>query len=411
MTKAKFRLKLILLLVAVAIVPGPAPARAAREAAIRATFDVTYVFAQQITFKLDAKADARITRATVFFQSDRSALQQAEATFTPDTSVDIQLTRELRGGAIPPFSRVTYWWEIVDENNVKETTPRTTFDYFDNRYDWQKVTDGGVTLRWVVGDAAFAESILQTALGALPGISGELGVRPPSNIDIYVYPSREDLIGALRLGGRDWAGGQARPELGVVLVDVPATPDASVEMRRVIPHEITHLLVYAATQPNYARVPAWLDEGLATANEASPDPALKVALDAAVSSGQLITFESLCAPFSAKASEALQAYAQSGSLIQFIRDRYGGRGIRSLLTVYRENAACVPGVERALGVTLPALEGEWRTRSAPGAQATRAVVETSAPWLALIAVIGLALLPILMAPIRSNARLAKDRKP
>ncbi len=380
------------------------PVRAAPPAAISASAAHAYLFAQQITFVLDAGSDARINRATVFFQPDRSALQQIDAQFEPSTALHLEVPVELRGGAVPPFSRVTYWWQLADEAGQTLTTPRATFDYIDNRFEWQRVSDGGVTVYWASGDAAFGEALLDTALAALPGIAGEIGVSPPSNIDVYVYPSRDDLIGALRLGGRDWAGGQARPELGVVLVDLPPTDTATVEMRRVIPHELTHLLVYAATQPNYARVPAWLDEGLATANEDSRDPAQEVALRSAAGQGRLLAFESLCAPFSADAGTALLAYAQSGDLVQFIRDRSGRPGIQDLLAAYRENATCAPGVERALNVTLSALEGEWRAQFASGGQAAAAVTEAGAPWLALLAIIGLALLPILVGLPRASRR-------
>ncbi|HLF28566.1 MAG TPA: peptidase MA family metallohydrolase [Anaerolineae bacterium] len=374
---------------------NPMPLPAAHPAAIDATATHTYLFAQQITFVLDATGEAALNRATVFFQSDRSALQQIDVDFEPNRAVHLEAPYELRGGAIPPFSQVSYWWELGDEAGQTLTTSRVTFSYSDNRFEWQRVSDGGVTVYWTEGNAAFGEAVLDTALEALPGIADEIGVAPPSTIEVYVYPSREDLIGALRLGGRDWAGGQARPDLGVVLIDQPSTDTATIELRRAIPHELTHLLVYAATQPNYDRVPPWLDEGLATANEVSPDPGQVVALASAVKADRLLSFEALCAPFPAEAGQALLAYAQSGDFMQFIRDRYGRQGMRGLLAAYRENAACAPGVERALNVTLSALESEWRAQFASGGETVTAVAEASAPWLVLLAIIGLALLPIL----------------
>ncbi len=373
----------------------PARLQAAQPAAIEATARHAYLFAQQITFVLDATGDVPIDRATVFFQSDPLPLQHVDADFAPGTAVHLEVVHELRGGAIPPFSKITYWWEVGDEANQEITTPRVAFDYVDNRFSWQRASDGGVTVYWVEGDAAFGEAVLDTALEALDGIEDEIGAARPSTIEVYVYPSREDLIGALRLGGRDWAGGQARPELGVVLVDLPATATAPAEMRRAIPHELTHLLVYAATQPAYDNVPTWLNEGLATANEASPDPEQTVALEKALSADQLFSFEFLCAPFPADAGEALLAYAQSGDFVQFIRDRYGADGIRSLLAAYRENAACLPGVERALNVTLSALERDWRARFASGGEVVATLAEKGAPWLALLVIAGLALLPML----------------
>jgi len=374
---------------------SPVAMGAARPATISATPGYDYVFAQQMTFKLDATSDARITRAVVYYQSDRGVLQIGEATFEPGTTIHVEVTIELRGGVIPPFSAITYWWDITDEAEQRLTTPRAAFDYIDNRFEWQQVSESGITVNWTAGEADFGETALDIASEALPVIADEIGIAPPSDIVIYIYPSRDDLINALRLGGRDWAAGQARPELGVVLVDIAPTTDSKVQMRRLIPHELTHLVVYQATQPNYDAVPAWLDEGLATANEGSPDPALAVALKFAVDQDRLFPLTQLCAPFSSNVSEALLAYAQSGSLIQFVRDRYGGQGIRDLLSVYRERASCEPGVERALKVTLPAFENEWRAQFASGAQTAGAVAEASAPWLTIWLVTSLALLPIL----------------
>ena len=385
-----------LILLGLSLTLDPTPIRAARSPAISTTTRVEYDFAQVMTFFLTATSDTRIYGAKVFYQAEGTPLLQADATFEPGLSIEAQVSVELRGGVFPPFSKVTYWWEIASDDRPVWPVPRQTVDYYDDRFTWQRISNGGVTVQWAEGDRAFAESILGTALEALPGLTAEIGVTPPSNIDVYVYPSLDDLKTALRLGGREWAGGQARPELGVVLVDVPPTPTALVQMRRAIPHELAHLLVYAAAQPGYDHVPAWLNEGLATANEASPDPAQAVALETAVRAGTLLSFESLCAPFPADANQAQLAYAQSGDVVQFIRNRYGGQGIRNLLAAYRENATCAAGVQRALGVSLPVLEDEWRAQFGLGGGAVSAVTQTSVPWVVLLVVIGLALLPMVM---------------
>jgi len=373
----------------------PMPVGAARRAAIEATTTHDYQFAQLITFRLDATGDARIDRASVHVRADQIDVAVIPAEFTPDTTIHAEAPLELRGGVLPPFSAVTYWWEITDANGLTLSTDPVTFEYVDNRFTWQRAERGGVIVYWSDGDTEFAQRVLDTALGALSGIVAEIGVPQPSPIEIYVYPSREDLVGALRLGGRDWAGGQARPELGVVLVDLPPTETAPVEMQRVIPHELTHLLVYAAVQPAYDHVPVWLNEGLATANEVSPDPALAFALQTAAAGDGLFSIATLCAPFPIEGNEALLAYAQSGSLIQFIRNRYGSQGIRDLLAVYRDRAECLPGIERALGVSPAVFESEWRAEFVPGSRAMGAAAEVGAPWLVLLAILALALLPML----------------
>ena len=375
---------------------SPAPIRAAPPAQINATATHAYRYAQHIVFTLTATGDQRIGRAVLRFRTPELSFDPIPAVFEPGATISTMVTHELRGGVLPPFSKVTYWWELFDEsgNLIAETTP-VTFDYIDNRYVWREASRGVVTVHWSEGDTAFGQMVLDAALAALDGIAAETGVPAPSNIDIYVYPSREDLISTLQLGGRDWAGGQARPELGVVLVDLPPDVTVPIEAQRVIPHELTHLLIYQATQPGYDHVPAWLDEGLATANEASPDAAQADALQKALDEDRLLPFELLCAPFPDDGQDALLAYAQSGSLVQYIRNQYGREKIQGLLAAYRDKAECLPGVERALGVTLARLERDWRASLSTPDRSLANVFEQGAPCFVLLVIAGLALLPML----------------
>ena len=131
-------------------------------------------------------------------------------------------------------------------------------------------------------------------------------------------------------------------------------------MERDIPHELTHLIVYSVMGPEgYRHVPAWLDEGLATANELRPDPALEVALNQARAEGQLLPLTALCPPFPTDPEAALLAYAQSASLVRTVRDRYGNTGIRDLLAAYADGAGCEGGIERGLGITAHQFERLW----------------------------------------------------
>jgi hypothetical protein len=176
-------------------------------------------------------------------------------------------------------------------------------------------------------------------------------------------------------------------------------------MKRDIPHELTHLLVFQATGAGYARVPRWLDEGLASANEELAQPAYQLALESAFHEGRLISLETLCAPFSADAGEAQLAYAESLSVAQFIRNRYP-EGIRKLLGAYAGGATCSGGVEQALGHTLGALELMWRASLGPqGAWLTLA--HSIGAWALLAVVVSLALVPL--AFVRRKKPAAKRK--
>jgi hypothetical protein len=180
-----------------------------------------------------------------------------------------------------------------------------------------------------------------------------------------------------------------------VLVAIPPNQEALAHMKRDIPHELTHLLIYKATGAGYIRIPRWLDEGLASANEELAQPAYQLALEAAFSHNQLIPIETLCAPFPADAGLAQLAYAESQSLVQFLRNR-DPYVVRKLLGAYAGGATCSGGVEQVLGSTLGAIELNWRASLGPHG-AVWTLVNSMGGWIVVICVVSLTLVPLAFA--------------
>ena len=108
----------------------------------------------------------------------------------------------------------------------------------------------------------------------------------PDSVDIRIYDSPINLEGAMLLVGRDWTAGQAHPEVGAIIIAVPKGELSGYpsHMERLVPHEITHLVVYESfTRASYGYLPEWIDEGLATANERLPTPEYSLLLQEATS--------------------------------------------------------------------------------------------------------------------------------
>jgi len=356
------------------------------------TDEADYAFAQQMTFHIAAQSDADIKSAVVVFRSGNGPERRSQATFELSKAIDITDTQRLTGNVLPPFGQVTYWWELSDTAGRRHSTQPHTIEYRDNRFAWQDVSESNVHVFYYAGDVAYAQSALSIARAALVRINNELAAPVPPRVDVHLYASLDDLQSALLLAGRDWQGGQARPDLGVVLVAIPPGQEALAQMKRDIPHELTHLLVFQATGPSYARVPRWLDEGLASANEELAQPSYQLALEAAFRNKQLMTLETLCAPFPADAGLAQLAYAQSQSFVQFLRNR-DPDAIRRLLGAYAGGATCSGGVEQAMGSTLGALELAWRASLGPQG-AGLALIDSVGGWIVMAILVSLALIPL-----------------
>jgi hypothetical protein len=335
---------------------------------------VSHSFAQQVTFTLQASSDAEITAVYLFYQV-AGVEQHTESAFVdiePAREINVSYTLDLRLSPLPPFSKVIFWWQIEDAagNRLVTDDPPYEFEYTDNRFQWEAMSANGITVHWTEGqgDPVFGQTALNIAATSLEQANAELRAPVPESIHIYIYDTQQNLEAAMALTGRKWIAGQAHPELDVIVVVIPfnAMEGYQGRMKRYIPHEITHLLVYQSVTPSgYRYVPEWLDEGLATANEQLPTADYALKLEEARTQGQLIPLADLCVPFSPNAQTALLSYAQSGSVVKFIRERYGAEGIRDLLTAYSGGASCTSGVQEALNISFSGLETAWQASLEP----------------------------------------------
>jgi hypothetical protein len=393
-----FRVAIAIIALVIVGTVAVSPARAQTEIDAEVP-DADYGFGQHITFHLRATSPTTITEVNLFFrvggQSDTVAVS---VPIDPGAKIAVDFPYSTAGQELPPFAIITYRWDIHDESGLQQQTEEKLLYYADNRYAWRSVADQqrGISweVYWVQGDVVFGQTALNVAVKALDDIYRELKVSVPGVIRIFIYPSEEDLRSALNLAGYEWAGGQARPELGVILVGIPEGRAAPGEMERLIPHELTHLLVYEAAGRKTAAVPPWLNEGLASLNERRPDPNRQALVDQALTQDRLFPLEALCAPFPAEENAARLAYAQSASVVHFLREEYGSPVIRDLLAAYADNASCEAGVTRVLGKSLEGLDTAWRAHLTSQGQVITALND-SVPWLALLVLTALLALPFL----------------
>lgn len=356
---------------------------------------VDYAFGQQATFRIEAQASAGVAALYLYLQKQGEQRVETIAVAShPGDTVTAQYQRDLHRDPFPPFGQVTWWWEVHDGSGHRLITQPSVFRYEDNRFEWHDFTAGPVRLHTVVDEPAYVQAALDISQTSLVQIAEALGRPLPEGVDVYLYPSLADIRAALEMAGRDWMGGQARPELGAVLVTAPYDDEFVARMEQDIPHELAHLLVYGLTGPEgYGYVPAWLNEGLAMAYQMRFDPNLEVLLEEARAEGRLIPLADLCAPFPFDPEVSLLSYAQSASLVRYLRDQYGDAGIGALLAAYGDGAGCEGGVNQAFHLTLEQLDRVWRADLA-GLSGWRSWLSENAGWLLLWGLSLLLALPV-----------------
>ncbi len=352
------KLKLLIILTLLSLLAGmAATAQAAGPITITRT-EASYTFQKEAHFTLEATSDNDIIRATLLFRlADQTSTNANEKTVAPARLITVDHTWNLANADLPTGTIVTYWWLVEDKAGNKTESERRRFTYEDTRFTWKRLNREDVTLNWYRGDDALGRDLLDAAVTAYQRLAAEFSVeRKPASI--YIYGSFDDLRSGIGESAQEWTGGRAYPQYNLVLIGVP--PDQLSFGKRAVPHEFSHLIIHRATANPYGDLPRWLDEGLAMWAEGDLDAEYKTALSQAIRAKQLVSLKSLSSNFPADSKQATLAYAQSYSVVVFIRDSLGRQKIAELLKAFKSGSTDDAALQSVLGMSTAELDSRWR---------------------------------------------------
>ncbi len=363
---APLRLLVALLVGCAWLVLWAPPTTLARSSVQVLASDAQATFGRDVIFTLSATSSAPITGVDLLYGTTRSnSLTIVPLAVTPAPQVEVQHTLDTRIFYLPPGVELRYRWLIRDAaGNEYESAEQTLF-YEDTRFNWQRRTERGITVYWYEGGDAFGEELIGTATRTLERLEAELDATISDPITIYIYANGQDMRGALRSNSVEWVGGQAFPSLGIVLGVVAAGNVA--EVRRIVPHELSHQVLHQALDNPYGGWPLWFDEGLAVFNQETPDPAFAPLLDDNARAGTLIPLEALSASFPADTERALLSYAQSHSVVVYIVEQYSLEKLAELGAQFRAAVPVETAIQAVFGMSIDELDAAWRSTLPPAA--------------------------------------------
>jgi tetratricopeptide (TPR) repeat protein len=198
-----------------------------------------------------------------------------------------------------------------------------------------------------------AAEVLDALESAYNSVGTDLGLFPTTRIPVLLY-TKSDYSSVTN--GPDWSGGLYD---GKIRLPVGGLSKMNPQMRSILFHELTHVLIAELTHGN---IPTWLNEGLAQIEERKefshqsmpPTAAPKAELSLAKLSGSFISMDR---------DEAGLAYQQSYSLASFMVTRYGWYAMQGVLKRLGERATLESAVAKSLSdwsLDLPGVMQEWR---------------------------------------------------
>jgi hypothetical protein len=319
-------------------------------------------FPNKVTFTLTAESDGvEITEARLFYRPVASEVSNLSvAQVTRGRRIELNHSVDMTTRYLPPGLDIEYYWSLTDANGQRTDTPPQTFLYQDGRFQWRTATGGQVTVYYYSGNDDFGQDLLDTAQRTIAKLGQRFGVTGDKPVHIVVYGNNRDFATSLPPNSAEWIGGQAHPDLGLIVTGIQPGASAVAETRRIIPHEVSHLLLYQATENPYGGPPHWLDEGLAVSNQETADTSLKPLLDRAVSTGTLLPARALNSNFPLDPNQARLSYGESVSLVTYLLNEYGDAKLGELLRSYRDELSYDEGLKRVYGFDTDGLDQEWK---------------------------------------------------
>lgn len=195
--------------------------------------------------------------------------------------------------------------------------------------------------------------VLDALEDAYNQVGADLGLFPTARIPVLLYTKRD--YGSVT-AGPDWSGGLYD---GKIRLPVGGATQVTPQLRAVLFHEFTHVVVAELTRGN---VPTWLNEGIAEMQgrrEFAP-----AAAELGAAGETLLPIAVLSGPFtSLPGAQVGLAYRQSYSMVRFMVSRYGWYAIQQMLKHLGEQAGIEQAAAQAFSdwsLDLPGVLREWR---------------------------------------------------
>jgi tetratricopeptide (TPR) repeat protein len=229
---------------------------------------------------------------------------------------------------------------------------------------------GHFKIRYAPGhDAAIALLAGEVLDSAWESIGDDLGMKPGDPIRVELLGSPADLakMSPLTEAEIETTGTIALSKYNKLMVVSPRATLFGYPWMDTLAHEYTHLVVSRIAHDS---VPVWLQEGLARFEQTRwrRPPELQLAsteqalLAAGLKKGRLITFDEMHPSMAKLPSQeaAALAYAEVYTLVAWMQQKIGYKGLRDVLAAQRDGKSARRAVAEAMNLPWPSVEKEWR---------------------------------------------------
>lgn len=268
--------------------------------------------------------------------------------------------KSIGGGFFPPGTKFFYFFEGSLKNSESFITDERVYTYIDQRFEWQYITKGAITV-YYYGDYIDnrARTVLDASYEALELMGPILGVAPTESLNIVMYNNYRHMAPALPFKSQSTrenliTEGMAFGDNRVLLV-----LGFGENVRGITSHEFVHLLVHEAAGTAISKVPSWLNEGLAEVGNIDPTEDYRNAFMYAYMTRRVKPLWYLH-EFVGTSDEVIMAYGIGDNATRFLIGKYGKENISYLFKEIQKELDFDKALQNTYGMTEHELDSEWR---------------------------------------------------
>ena len=271
-----------------------------------------------------------------------------------------------RASFIPQGVDVEYYYSFTDTSGGRTTySERFSFEYLDPRYRWQRIGMGDFTLIWHDMPASSVRRVAANAAAQMSRVKRLFGVNEDQDFKVVIVNSRREAnrsFPAVSQTSQDVSlyGGFAFSDYGAIVL--------SGLQRDSLIHELTHLMLHEAVDSPRARVPAWLNEGLAMYFESRGAYRESQVRDAR-RHGRLLPLRHMDT-VPGRPSDVRLFYSQSASVVRYLMDDHGSTRMSRLLNLIDSGLDIDDALKQAYGFDVNGLDRAWKAQISGATQQT-----------------------------------------
>jgi hypothetical protein len=257
-----------------------------------------------------------------------------------------------------PGAKITYSWDVTDASGAKLQTNDETTTYQDTRFQWESVTENGITVNYYFGDEASARSVLQIAEDTFAKIGKLENTTVDFPVNVWVYKTAEDMSPAVA-SRRGTGSNGSIVTLGEVAASDTALISRDTDFLNIIRHELAHIVTGAATRSHLVDIPVWINEGISIYSQNAMLPDEQQALSTAINRNRVLPITSLDASARSTGDVVSLFYSESGSIISFMVKQYGEDKFAAFIGALAKDTTN-GAMQSVYGFDQLGLENAWR---------------------------------------------------